>query len=117
VWERLQPTRGATLDYVEGWGVRERDGKLEPFEHGWVEDEGTIVDRTPNHGCRRYFPALRFRNPHAECYARGLDVPFYRALVCPRDRDGNPNLNYDAERALAYAQGKRDADAYCRERA
>jgi hypothetical protein len=99
--------------YVEGWGVRESKGKLEPFEHGWAETDGMIVDETPEHGCVAYFPALRSENPGKESAERGIDVPLYRPLTCPHV-GGEPNPKYDAAVALAYAKAKLEADEYCR---
>ncbi len=115
-WRKLRESGVANARYVEGWGVRDRDGRLEPFEHGWAEREpgGAVVDESPNHGCLEYFPAIRSDNPDREQAERGIPIPFYRQLTCPHV-DGYPNPKYDAEAALRYAQAKLAADAYCRE--
>jgi hypothetical protein len=114
---RLRPTAGGVL-YVEGWAVRRYpDGRLEPFEHGWVELDGTIADDTPHHhvaSTGAYFGALRLDDPFAEGATLGVDIPLYRHVTCPSEADGRPNPRYDPKLARVYAQARLDAEAYCR---
>ncbi len=100
--------------YVEGWAVRERDGTFEPFEHGWLEVNGQVHDVTPENNCIAYFPGLRFADPGRERAELGVEIPFYRSLVCPHS-EGYPNPHYDAGRTLEYAAAKRRAIAYCQD--
>ncbi len=101
--------------YVEGWGVRRRDdGKLEPFQHGWVEVKGEVHDVTPDHGCLRYFGALRFEHPRKYEADHRIDTPFHRDLV-PTHKNGDPNPHHDATLAAAYEDAQRAAEAYCNE--
>ena len=57
---------------------------------------------------------LRFADPGREGAELGVEIPFYRSLVCPHS-EGYPNPHYDGGRALEYAAAKRRAVAYCQD--
>jgi hypothetical protein len=110
--DRQRRAGGREVVYVEGWAVR--DGAFEPFEHGWLEVNGQVHDVTPENNCVAYFAGLRFVDPGREAADLGVEIPFYRWLVCPHSQ-GYPNPHYDASRAFEYTAAKRRAVAYCQD--
>ena len=69
-------------DYVEGYAVR-LSPVLFPFEHGWLEKDGKVIDPTMAEDDLRYFAGLRWRGPSGLAEAKTL----------PRPR-GTPQLPY-----------------------
>jgi hypothetical protein len=89
-----------------GWGVRRGvDGNLEPYQHGWVDDDGRIHHETPETECLKYFAGLRIESPDYY-HARAITIPFFRTLTEQSLEDGSPNPNYDPSCASKYAAAR-----------
>lgn len=88
--------------YVEGWALRD-DGTAEPFEHGWVEWSGFILDVSPHHHVASggYFGALRLQERDVD---PTLDAPFYRDAYA---KPGHPK--FDHEVYERYSQARAEA--------
>ncbi|SRR6266446_631545 len=110
---RLRETKPCR--YAEGWAVRERDGKLEVLEHGWVDVDGTPHDVTPHNHALKYFSGFLTDDPAGEAARRGIgSTPMCRDLT-RQPTDAEPNDHYDAVIANAYEKAREEAEAYCRE--
>jgi hypothetical protein len=92
---RLGPAEGRVGTYVEGWAVRERNGVLEPFEHGWVELDGVPRHVTPHHHAVAYFGGIRSEHPRRDFGRIGVTVPLYRDLTRRELDGGQPNPHFD----------------------
>jgi hypothetical protein len=69
--------------YVEGIVVEVMEGGGFPFEHGWVEKDGEIIDPTlPSHELV-YFPGLRFVGVLGLAEALAIPKPDYTSEDFP----------------------------------